>query len=148
MSEGWSGPLPPRLVLFDGVCGLCDATVQFLLDHDPQATLHFATLQGELGQAILSRHRDLTGVDSVVLVESGVDARGVPFEHVFCRSRAVFRILGGLDRRVRWLGGAQHLPAPLANVAYDLVASVRYRIWGKLEACRIPTPEVRARFHG
>jgi len=148
VSEPWPKPLPPRLVLYDGVCGLCDATVQFLLDHDPQATLHFATLQGALGQAIIGRHAQLAGVDSVVLVESGSDAQGIPFERVFCRSRAVFRILGGLDRRVRWLGVAQHLPAGLANVAYDLVASVRYRIWGKLDACRIPSPEVRARFHG
>lgn len=148
MSEPQSEPLPPRLVLYDGVCGLCDATVQFLLDHDPQATLDFATLQGELGQAIVGRHRELAGVDSVVLVETGRDAQGAPFERVFSRSRAVFRILGGLDRRVRWLGVAQHLPVGLANLAYDLVASVRYRIWGKLDACRIPTPEVRARFHG
>lgn len=133
--------LPPRLVLFDGVCGLCDRTVQWLLDHDQEAALYYTTLQGETAAQILARHPGLQGVDSIVFVEREGDE-----ERVFVRSKAVFRLARYLDPGVRWLRGFSVLPQALADFGYDLVASVRYRIFGKLESCRIPDAAVRSRF--
>lgn len=132
---------PPRLVLFDGVCGLCDRTVQFLLDHDREAALTYAPLQGETAAAVLARHPELAGVDSIVFVEREGEA-----ERVFVRSKAVFRLARHLDAGVRWLRVFGIVPQALADVGYDLVASVRYRIFGKLESCRVPDASVRARF--
>ncbi len=133
--------LPARLVLYDGVCGLCDKTVQFLLDHDEAGTLRFATLQGETGQGVLARHPELAGVDSVMFVENHGGE-----EKVWVRSKAVFRMARYLDAKTRWLGGFSFLPQGLADFGYDTVASIRYRIFGKLDVCRVPDPAVRARF--
>lgn len=133
--------LPKHLVLFDGVCGLCDRTVQFLLEHDEAGLLRFATLQGETAAAIFARHPELEGVDSVVYIE-----REGGEERVHVRSKAVFKLCGRLDAKVRWLAVFGVLPQALADVGYDAMAKVRYAIFGKLDACRIPTPETRARF--
>ncbi|MBK7579671.1 MAG: DUF393 domain-containing protein [Myxococcales bacterium] len=133
--------LPERLVIFDGVCGLCDRTVQFLLEHDSGQVLRFAPLQGETAAQVRARHPELEGVDSIAFVEQSGGS-----ERVFVRSKAVFRIATHLDPGVRWLRVFGFVPQRLADVGYDLVASVRYRIFGKLEACRIPDASVRARF--
>jgi predicted DCC family thiol-disulfide oxidoreductase YuxK len=133
--------LPPRLILFDGVCGLCDRTVQLLLAQDSKGALHYAPLQGETAAAIRRRHPEIEGVDSVVLVEQ---TGGV--ERVWVRTTAVLRALRHVEGPCRHLAGLTFVPARWLDVGYDLVARVRYRIFGKLEACRIPDPEVRARF--
>lgn len=139
--------LPPRLVLFDGVCGLCDSTVQFLLDHDRGAKLHYTPLQGETAAGVIARHPELRDVDSIVFVERLDDGKGGAFEErVFVRSKAVFELARHLDGEVRWLRVFSVLPQALADAGYDWVASVRYRIFGKLEACRIPDAKVRTRF--
>lgn len=132
---------PDKLVIFDGVCGLCDKTVQFLLDHDSAGVLRFTTMQGETAASVRAAHPELEGVDSIVFVEREGDR-----ESVFVRSKAVFRIARHLDPGVRWLRVFGVLPQGLADVGYDAVAAVRYRIFGKLDACRIPSPDVRARF--
>jgi len=134
-------PLPDRLVIFDGVCGLCDKTVQFLLDHDDAGTLRFTTMQGETAARVRATHPELEGVDSIVFVE-----RNGAKESIFVRSKAVFRIARYLDPGVRWLGVFGVLPQFLADAGYDTIASVRYKVFGKLDTCRIPTPETRARF--
>lgn len=133
--------LPDKLVLYDGVCGLCDKTVQFALEHDPKGVLRFATLQGETGATVRARHPALEGVDSVVFVEREGDT-----ERVTVRSKAIFRMAAHLEGGVRALSVFSILPGFLADAAYDLVARVRYRIFGKLDQCRIPRPEERARF--
>lgn len=134
-------PLPERLVIFDGVCGLCDSTVQFLIDHDEAATLRFTPMQGETAAQVRAKHPEIDGVDSIVFVE-----RDGEKESVYLRSKAVFRIARYLDPGVRWLRVFGVMPQFLADAGYDMVASVRYRIFGKLEECRIPSPDVRARF--
>ncbi|MBX3246297.1 MAG: DUF393 domain-containing protein [Myxococcales bacterium] len=135
--------LPPRLVLYDGVCGLCDRTVQWLLDRDPEGNLRFATLQGETGRAVLARHPELpAGLDSVLFVE-----RRDGVERVSYRSRALFQIARHLQGALpRFLSIFRFVPAFLTDLGYRLVARVRYRIWGKLDACRVPSPGERARF--
>ena len=130
------------VLLYDGLCGFCDGTVQFVLKHDRRGTLKFATLQGEFAREVIARHPELAGVDSLVLVER--DSSGV--EHVHVRSDGALQV-------ARYLGGAWHLargvaivPRFLRDWAYDRFARVRYRVFGRYDACPIPSPEQRARF--
>jgi predicted DCC family thiol-disulfide oxidoreductase YuxK len=132
-------PAPERpVVLFDGVCNLCAGTVQFLIRHDPEGRFRFAPLQSEVARDLLEAHgladHDL---DSIVLIEDGK-------AHV--KSDAAIRIgvrLGGL---YRLLGPTKYLPRLLRDAVYDLVASYRYRVFGKKDQCMMPTPENRERF--
>ncbi len=133
--------LPDRLVLFDGVCGLCDRTVQFLLDHDRAGALSYAPLQGETAAGIKARHPELEDVDSVVFVENDGGR-----ERVTVRSKAVLRMLRHVEGPYRHLAKLGFLPSGLLDVGYDLVAAARYRIFGKLETCRVPEASVRRRF--
>ena len=134
--------LPPLVVLYDGVCGLCDKTVQWLLDHDPQGRFHFTPLQGETAAALRARHPEIPEtLESVLLV----DSRG-PMRTVSLRSRAVFLTLQELGGAWAILALLRVFPAFLTDIGYRFVASIRYRVWGQLDACRLPSPEERARF--
>ena len=133
---------PARLVLYDGVCGLCDRTVQWLLANDKNAKLLFAPLQGPTAAAILGRHPEVpAGTDSVLFVEN-VDGN----EQVTWRSRAIFEMSKHLVGGWRFLSFFAVIPSFLSDVFYRIIASNRYSIWGKLDACRVPTPEEKARF--
>ncbi|MEM6955441.1 MAG: DCC1-like thiol-disulfide oxidoreductase family protein [Myxococcota bacterium] len=127
---------PERLVLYDGDCGLCQKSVQWLLDHDTEGKLRFAPLQGETAKPILQAHEELEGVDSVVYVEG---------DEAFVRSRPIFKLSAHLDKRWRWLRHLQIIPAFLSDLGYRFIAAIRYKVWGHADVCRIPTPEERAR---
>lgn len=124
-----------RIVFFDGVCGLCNSTVNFLLDRDRHLALHFAPLQGETARSLLSDGaRDL---NSIAFLEGG---------RVYRHSTAIVRILDALPQPWPILGGCLWLvPSPIRNLGYSLVARFRYRLFGKHETCRMPTPEDRER---
>jgi predicted DCC family thiol-disulfide oxidoreductase YuxK len=125
-------------VLFDGVCKFCDASVNFLIDHDRAGRLRFAALQSEAGQALLREGGLPTDrLNSLVLIEG---------KRVSTRSTAAFRIARYLDSPWPVLCVFLLLPAFLRDAAYDLVAANRYRWFGRLDACRVPTPESRRRF--
>lgn len=126
------------IVLFDGLCAFCDASVQWLIDHDTAGRLRFASLQSETGQVILERFGlPKTGFKSLILVEG---------DRYWLRSTAALRIAGYLDRPWNLAPAFLLLPAFLRDPFYDLLAANRYRWFGQREACRIPTPELRARF--
>lgn len=132
--------MPPTdgpILLFDGVCTLCDHSVQFVLDHDRTGAFRFASLQSAVGRELTQRCGLDDGLDSVVLVDG--DACHV-------RSEAAWRIARRLDAPWRWLAASRWLPRGLRDRAYDWVARNRYRWFGTREACRMPTPELRARF--
>lgn len=127
------------LVLFDRVCGLCDRTVQFLLDEDFSETLLFAPLQGETAGQRMDLPADLR---SVVFITH----RGTAGERVYYKSEAVLRALdcmGGFWRVVSWL---RIIPRFVRDAVYDFVAAHRYNWFGKMETCRVPAPELRGRF--
>jgi predicted DCC family thiol-disulfide oxidoreductase YuxK len=135
---------PPNLVLYDGDCGLCDRSVQWLLDHDPEGVLHFAPLEGPTAEALRVAHPAIpSGRSTIVFVERGADAA----ERVYLRSRAIFRITKRLPGAVRALSVFALLPAFLTDLGYRFVARIRYAVWGKVEQCRVPAPNERARFH-
>jgi predicted DCC family thiol-disulfide oxidoreductase YuxK len=125
------------VVFFDGVCGLCNSSVDFVLRHDRMGRLKFAPLQGATAVRLLPAE-DRENLDSLVLWDDG---------RMFRRSSAVVRILWRLGPSWRALGGVLWLiPLPLRNAAYRLVAALRYRLFGKKETCRLPSPEERSRF--
>lgn len=145
------------LILFDGVCGLCNHFVQLVLDHDRAGRYCFASLQSELGQAILQRlGQRTTELKSIFLIEDiganqlTADALGpLDSTRVYRKSDAALRIikhLEGLGPLAAAAAVSAFMPRPLRDIGYDLVASNRYRIFGKLDACRLPSPEERARF--
>jgi predicted DCC family thiol-disulfide oxidoreductase YuxK len=131
-----------RLVLFDGACAFCDATVRRLLDRDPEGRLRFAALQGETAAALRRRHPEIPhDIDTMVYV----DATGGS-ERVYLRSEAAFRIWAEVEPArplLRWL---RRLPRPLTDLGYRILARLRYRLFGRLDACRVPSSEERARF--
>lgn len=135
--------LPERLVLYDGQCGLCHKGVQFLLDHDPEARLMYAPLQGTTAESLRLRHPIIPkDIDTMVYVQALPDGA----ERVSLRSEAVLRIAAELPSPWRWARVLLIVPAFVRDVAYRFIASIRYRIWGQLDACRLPRPEERARF--
>ena len=132
------------LVLYDGVCALCNGAVKFLLDRDRADIFRFAPLQGALAAELLPRYgiepRDL---DSIVVI---ADWNG-PRERALTRSRAVLyalSLLGGTWERFARVAGM--VPGGLADVVYRLIARIRYRTFGKYDVCPIPPPEWRNRF--
>lgn len=129
------------VMLYDGVCGFCNKSVQMILDHDRVGTMRFAALQSDYGKAIIERHAELRGVDSVVFVDS---SEGV--ERVFVRSDAALRIASYLGGVWKIFLAAKILPKPLRDYFYDLFARNRYKLFGKYDACMLPPVEVRSRF--
>ena len=125
------------VAFFDGVCNLCNGTVNFLIDHDRRGRLRFAPLQGSTFAELAARHPELRGVDSFVLSQGG---------RVHLRSAAALRILVALGGPWRLAGALLAVPRPLRDLLYDFVARRRYRWFGRTDSCRMPTPELRARF--
>ncbi|HEY4186160.1 MAG TPA: DCC1-like thiol-disulfide oxidoreductase family protein [Polyangia bacterium] len=135
------------IVLYDGVCGLCSRLISFLLPRDRHRRLRFAALQGRTAAAILSRHGVTptapgAAPQSVVLVE----LPDTPSERLYFRSDAALRIAHALPGAWPALALLLVLPRFLRDWGYDRVANSRYRIFGRLDACTLPSPENRARF--
>lgn len=136
-----SGESAPVL-LYDGVCGVCNRSVRTILRFDPTGPLRFAALGSVFAKAIIDRHPEIGNVDSVVFV----DDPGRPSERVAVRSAAVLRVADYLGGPWRLLNAARIIPTPLRDRLYDSFAAIRYRAFGKYDSCPLPAPEVRARF--
>lgn len=132
-----ASPTGPVL-LFDGVCVLCSATVRFVLAHERDAAIRFATMQSRAGQALLAAHQmPITDWDSVVFV---VDGRPLT------RSAAAFAVARHLRAPWRWLRALAIVPRPLRDRVYDWIARNRFRWFGRRDSCLVPDPATRARF--
>jgi predicted DCC family thiol-disulfide oxidoreductase YuxK len=137
-----SSPLPKDLILYDGVCGLCNGFNAFVIARDPKGAFLFASLQSPLGRDLLARHgRDPGSLDTLGLVA------GYPDGPLLVRSDAVLHVLRRLPAPWGLLARLGSLvPRPLRNLAYRAVASQRYRIFGRHDACPLPAPGVAKRF--
>ena len=124
------------VLLFDGVCNLCNGVVQFVLAHDPQGRVHFASQQSAYGQRTMLE-RGLSGIEGVVLLEG---------ERVYTHSDAALRLISYLPAPLSWLSGLRVIPKGLREIVYRFIARNRYRLFGKREACVMPRPEWKARF--
>jgi predicted DCC family thiol-disulfide oxidoreductase YuxK len=129
----------PHIVFYDGVCGLCDRFVRFIVRRDRARKFRFAALQSELAARELATHGvRAADLDTVYVLAGG--------RRLLRKSRAVLFVLAQLGG-VWWvLSLARVVPAVISDRLYALVASVRYRVFGRLEACRVPTSEERTRF--
>jgi predicted DCC family thiol-disulfide oxidoreductase YuxK len=126
------------VLLFDGVCNLCNWSVQFLVEHDPEGSFRFAPLQSAVARDLLeSCEYGGEPMDSVVLVENG---------ECYAKSAAVIRATEHLGTPYSLLRPAGVLPERLRNVAYDLVAEHRYRLFGRRDRCMRPTPDIEEQF--
>lgn len=129
-----------RLVLFDGVCAFCDRMVPWLMARDG-GRLCFAPLQGRTAAALRARHPEIPEeLETIVYVETEGER-----ERVYLRSQAAFRVLGQLRAPWRWLAVLGGLPSSLTDLAYRAFARRRYRLFGRLDQCRIAAPGERAR---
>lgn len=141
ISEARPGGLDPSrpLVLFDGVCNLCDGFVQFVLKHEQDNELMFTSLQGEAGSYVIAHHQLPAGFDKSILVYEG--------GKLYQKSQAVFRIIRHLRNPYKAFGVLKIVPGFIRNFVYDMVAKNRYGMFGKKDECMIPTPELKARFY-
>ncbi len=132
------------ILLYDGVCGLCNRMNQFVLRHDPAGIFRFASLQSALAELILARHgADAADLDTVYVV---VDP-DQPEEHLLARSDAVIFVLKQLGGFWGLAGFTlQFKPRFLRDWGYGVVARNRYRFFGRSETCFLPSPENRDRF--
>lgn len=128
-----SAIIPDKLILFDGVCNLCNGAVQFVIKRDPKSKFKFGTLQGKTANQVLGSQT----IDTVVYVRNGVQ---------LTKSTAalwIARDLGGVWAMAYVL---IIIPRFLRDGGYDLVAKIRYSVFGKRSECMVPTPEVSSRF--
>lgn len=127
------------IVVFDAKCLLCNGWVQFLLRHDRQGRIRFASMQGEQGARLLNEAGLSAGegLQTLLVVEGGRS-----WQHTAAILRILHRL--GWPWRLAWVGWL--VPAPLRDALYRLVARNRYRIWGRSEVCMVPAPEHAGRF--
>lgn len=131
------------ILLYDGVCGLCNRLTQFLLKRDRHDRLLFASLQSEFAAAILERHRkDPHDLDTVYVV---CDYQK-PTEVLLARSDAILFLLKQIGGVWSLTGVAKVLPKALRDRIYNLVARNRYKVFGKHESCMLPEPKHRRKF--
>ena len=126
------------IVLFDGVCNLCNHSVNFIIDRDKDQRFKFASLQSEIGQKLLHQYAlDTQYLDSIVLIDG---------DKMYKKSTAALQVAKHLKGAWSWLYALIIFPRFIRDAVYDFIGRNRYRWFGKEDACRIPTPELRARF--
>lgn len=127
-----------KVVLFDGVCNLCNGAVNFLIDHDPARQLRFASLQSDFGREVLRRHGLSTqAYESFLFLEE---------ERLSQKSEAALAVIRYLGWPWKVLFVLRLVPRRWRDALYSWVARRRYAWFGKRDACRVPTPELRERF--
>jgi predicted DCC family thiol-disulfide oxidoreductase YuxK len=132
-------PKNKKIVLFDGVCNLCDNAVQYVIKHDKKDIFRFVALQSDLGKEILNYLKvDTSKMDSIILYEPGIA--------YYYKSDAALEIVKDLNVFLKWSVVFKIIPSSLRNPIYDYVARNRYKWFGKKEACMIPTEEMKAKF--
>lgn len=144
-----------KIILFDGICNLCNASVNFIIDHDPKKQFQFVSLQSSFAQDLISDEtknyqlytqkglfslnseirKELSELNSIVYFENGI---------LFTKSDAVFRIVAQLDGFYKLLAFAKILPASFRNFLYDYIAKNRYLWFGKSDSCRMPNSKLSA----
>ncbi len=132
-------PKDKKIILFDGVCNLCNSSVLFVIRRDKKDLYRFAALQSDLGKEfVASRGIDTTKTDSIILIE--------PDLAYYTKSSAALKIGRGFGGGWKLLALFEWIPPVIRDFFYDIVAKNRYRWFGRREACMIPTPELQAKF--
>lgn len=134
-------PINKKLILFDGVCNLCNSSVKYVIKHDKKNQFIFTALQSNIGQEIIKTHNINTSkIDSILLYtpEKGIDYK----------STAALKIAQQLGFPQNLMSVFFIIPVFIRNWVYDYIAKNRYKWYGKKDACMIPTPELNSKFLG
>ncbi len=127
-----------KIILFDGVCNLCNGAVTYIIKHDKKNVFKFAALQSEIGQQLISKFNiDTSKVDSIILIDG---------EKHYTKSSAALHIAKQLSGAYPLLFGFMVVPKFIRNSVYDYIAKNRYKWFGKKESCMIPTAALKAKF--
>lgn len=127
-----------QIILFDGICNLCNGSVNYVIRHDPEKKFSFATLQSAAGKKLLALHNlDPEKTNSFILIQEGKP---------YTRSAAALMVLRQLKGPGKWAYSFIRLPARWRDAVYDIIASHRYKWFGKREECLLPGPDVAERF--
>lgn len=127
-----------KIILFDGVCNLCNASVNFVIKRDKKDVFRFAALQSEIGQEYVSKFNiDPSETDSIILIDN---------DKCYVKSTAALHIIKSLSGGYPLLFGFLIVPAFFRNWVYDYVAKNRYKWYGKKESCMVPTEELKKKF--
>ena len=129
-----------QIVLYDGVCNLCNASVNFIIEHDPEARFQFAPMQEPAGQALLKKHglEDLDMSSFVLIKDSSVFLRSTAWMHIVRDLRGPWKALSVFGV----------VPSFIRDGIYNFIGTNRYKWFGKKDMCLIPTPDIRKRFIG
>jgi predicted DCC family thiol-disulfide oxidoreductase YuxK len=126
------------IVLFDGVCNLCNGAILFIIKRDKKDRFRFAPLESDIGKKLLDQHGiDPNKIDSIVLISG---------DTAFAKAGAALRISRHLSGLWPLLYSLIIIPKFIANIVYDFIARNRYKWFGKKESCMIPTPELKSKF--
>ena len=132
-------PKNKKIILFDGVCNLCNSSINYVIDHDKKDVFRFASLQSELGKTI----QDYLGIkntnlDTIILY--------IPNEAYYIKSTAALKIMITFSGIWKLMQLFTIIPAPIRDFVYNYIAKNRYKWYGKQESCRIPTIELKSKF--
>lgn len=126
------------IVLFDGVCNLCNGAVQFIIKRDPRGVIRFASLQSDTAKELLKRFGlNSEALHSILVIEG---------DRIFDRSDAAFKIIANLSSPWPILTCLKIFPRFLRDGVYNWIARNRYRVFGQRDECMIPSPELKSRF--
>jgi predicted DCC family thiol-disulfide oxidoreductase YuxK len=127
-----------RVILFDGICNLCNSSVQFVINHDPHGKFKFASIQSEAGQRLMKLYNIPGSVnDSFILISD---------DNVYTKSTAALKVAKELKGVVNSLYGFILVPQFIRNAVYNIISRNRYKWFGKKDACMIPSKEINAKF--
>jgi predicted DCC family thiol-disulfide oxidoreductase YuxK len=128
------------IVLFDGVCNLCNGAVKFAIKRDKKGVMRFASLQSELAGNLMRKHNiDENQLKTFIFIEN---------DRAYTRSTAALKLAKNLDGLWPLFYAFIIIPKPIRDAVYTIISNNRYRWFGKQDSCMIPTPEIRARFLG
>lgn len=138
MMEDYANMTHKPIILFDGVCNLCNRSVQFVIRHDVEGRFMFASLQSETGQELLKRYQlPATEFNSFILIQD---------DKIYTRSDGALQVTRQLNGGWKFLYGFIIVPHFIRDRVYDWVSRNRYRWFGKREVCMVPSPELKGRF--
>jgi len=127
------------VIFFDGICNLCNASVQFVIEHDKENYFNFSALQGDYAKNVLAEFNIVPeNLDSILLLENG---------KLYTKSTSALRVARKLNGFWPLLYGFIIIPKFIRDWVYDFIAKNRYKWWGKQESCWVPTPELKSRFY-
>ncbi|MFC7783769.1 MULTISPECIES: thiol-disulfide oxidoreductase DCC family protein [unclassified Rossellomorea] len=125
------------IILFDGICNFCNSSVQFIINRDPKGLFQFASLQSEIGQELLKKHKIPQTTDSFVLIDD---------HKSYVESTAALKVCSHLTWPWKLFGVFKIIPKPLRDRVYRWIAANRYKWFGKQESCMLPSQNMKDRF--